>query len=726
MGCAASSADGPDANRRKVRPMLSLPEVVQPTRPPNPLIPACANMAEGVTRVPHNSESLPVVALTPNAAAFAAAPIMHPDGNPVGVSLPTVVLSLDERRRILVVAHIQMLAACTSTKPEFSAFLESSSRFCGSLSFPNFMACILDCPPGVGEAIQANLSAFDVDSEIQTFVSGMNLARYSLIVTTTDFSNPGVLEEHSRKGGTLIIGVVRPANGVVPLRGFLMTHGIGVLSGGWSIGEPSQISSRVLTGEEFEQLTMPGLTEQFVEMVADPTKVVPEVLDHVVATLRYHVMTLALGVNPFLTAIFQSGWEFLDKTNAYSKEAICPEVVHGVVAVLLSEVMSKLVPREFEGINRSVPFPGECGPCDDLGEFKLELVFQCDGWYSTGLYLPPGRVATVESGSVMQCAGLQVGAHTQGIFLIPPPWKRWALSANFFPFIPTGMEIGSPFGGIIYVIQDGLPVDLPLSRISLTVSGVFRHPFFCETDPDAWEATRSSPAPWGEIETEFVVFTAPTSQIMRLRDIRGFVSFINHIMKHLLSFTSDECPVLYRIVFDVEVVTPPSSDSYPIFLSMTIADELFRDMAPSVALFEVLESVAQRSLPTVGFPIDSRLALAKLAACATFEAFWADEPVEKFVIGEQDSLFQTMLALYHHHAPDLFPSALKHVRGKITCAAPAPDFFYTMFVDRVYARGQVRDSTAAIGAVEPDSDDESVASTLVEFEITAKTDMVYE
>jgi hypothetical protein len=45
------------------------------------------------------------------------------------------------------------------------------------------------------------------------------------------------------------------------------------------------------------------------------------------------------------------------------------------------------------------------------------------------------------------------------------------------------MEIGLSFGGIVYVVQEGLALDLPLSRITLTISSVCRHPFFSEAFP---------------------------------------------------------------------------------------------------------------------------------------------------------------------------------------------------------------------------------------------------
>jgi hypothetical protein len=202
----------------------------------------------------------------------------------------------------------------------------------------------------------------------------------------------------------------------------------------------------------------------------------------------------------------------------------------------------------------------------------------------------------------------------------------------------------------------------------------------------------------------------------RLRVSDAFAGFVDHLFAHLLKFTAD------RAVFDVQVL--PSMDSYPIFLHMEVAEELFGTLRPSVGRFTLLEAVAQRSLPAIGFPPDARQALARLAAYATFEAFWGGEKIEAFIDGDLSSLFLTMLALYHRYDAGVFPKAMQYVRTRIVTAEVRSDYYYNMFVDQVYKNADVKDSTHAIGEGEQENVILELAPTLVEYEINAMADLV--
>jgi hypothetical protein len=236
-----------------------------------------------------------------------------------------------------------------------------------------------------------------------------------------------LLEEFLKRGsGIIIAGVESNSPADIPLLGFLTYHGIGIPSCALSVGDPGQSDAKPLPDTSLGDLSLPGLARVFATVTSGDKDIDSVALDHLVATLRCHIMAMRAGANPYLDILAGASWAYLDRTGGSYIEGgdnVCPSLTHQIVSVLLAELMTRLPARAYDGMDRSLPFPGSCGDVS-LDSFTINLATEHDGWYSTGLYLPAGRVATISCEGEYQTLGIQVGCHSECILMAQPPWKR--------------------------------------------------------------------------------------------------------------------------------------------------------------------------------------------------------------------------------------------------------------------------------------------------------------
>jgi hypothetical protein len=282
------------------------------------------------------------------------------------------------------------------------------------------------------------------------------------------------------------------------------------------------------------------------------------------------------------------------------------------------------------------------------------------------------------------------------------------------------VEIASPFGGILYVVQEDADPDA-IYHFCLTISRVSRYPFSV-TGTDTWAESKAFATPWAEFVTQYAIFALATDVLVAVSDHQSFCNFIDTLVGLALAFLADESVRPYRVIFDVQHRPSPAPDGCPIVLSISQMDELFAKIRPTATLFTLLEEIAFRSLPTWGFPVDTRDALATLAAYVAFEDVWSEDDIGSYITHPKSSLFMTMIQICHGHPKSLFPEAMEFVRSKMGWPADTPDFYYNIFVRRIYETVEEdalgRDNR---NSVEVQSD---VAPSLLEFEIDATDDII--
>jgi hypothetical protein len=272
----------------------------------------------------------------------------------------------------------------------------------------------------------------------------------------------------------------------------------------------------------------------------------------------------------------------------------------------------------------------------------------------------------------------------------------------------------SPFGGILYLVCDNVEPQ----EIEIDCYDVGRYPIYCRGCPAIWEATQGLEAPWGEIETQFVFFTVPTSFMHRFPSKDPGCEGIDKLLSALLTFMCDEREGPYRVIFDVEVPTSLRKTFYPLILPIESLEMIFRCERPSRELIQFLHLIAFRSLPLASLPTNAREALAALAAYSVGTQFWPDQESQiAAMIRTASPLFAQFMKIYAAADKRLFPSAIAAVRPRLTGTVGKGQINYGFFVKRLNT-GCARELTRSLL-------DESVTATRpdVAYELSASENL---
>lgn len=369
---------------------------------------------------------------------------------------------------------------------------------------------------------------------------------------------------------------------------FMLDNGFGIPTFSLEVGNAHSDSFKTCKGfKEMKDLTFFNLIKQYKILTTEFEELSLTSYDNLVTTLRYHVITLPRKTNWHLLKLGKLAYKLLKNTNyivdpdipksneksnedsndemsdrnndntensydpfqcTNSLEAlensnitniypednrilICPSMAHCITVVLLTEIVQRLPPKDFQDQHFGKLFPGEID--DDLvklnlADFKTHHEIVCESWSSTGLYLPSGVVAqaTIPKKTIISMnnkvkLSIQVGCHTACTLSQKGPWRRWPIITNNFEF-PTRSELfeyqqslsqaasnkkdtseneendlfvmndddvtiffSSPFGGIVYVAVDQFLLDKPV-EIEVIFSNLLQYPVFSSSDPSIY------------------------------------------------------------------------------------------------------------------------------------------------------------------------------------------------------------------------------------------------
>ena len=179
------------------------------------------------------------------------------------------------------------------------------------------------------------------------------------------------------------------------------------------------------------------------------------------------------------------------------------------------------------------------------------------GWVSTGLYVPPGEVVTLDCGGLTGTLTARIGCHSDNLppKIVPldedgrpmnnpydpqpinmmkvkmgwqqitddrPLW-RWPDMVREFRVTKKRQEIGHVLGGVLWFRWSGgrRPMDVE-------VSGCVRMPWFrlgLDTN-EAWVSEISKyPAPWAEVQTKTVILTVPSEDVRHIQDMQALAQW---------------------------------------------------------------------------------------------------------------------------------------------------------------------------------------------------------
>jgi hypothetical protein len=543
-------------------------------------------------------------------------------------------------------------------------FLEFITRFLGGVERTVYRAMLWEWPNASSELLSAALSAVDV--VIDSGNEPPSAAKHHLVITTTECSDLASLEAFLEADcGALVCGTGRPVG--FAMRVLLEKFGIGIPQCPATVGD----AERKMSGRPAKPtFTLLELIRRYVNKVGDPAKRVPQKLDKVITALRFHLVALTGRCYEVLEQVATASWKMLDETGGgyvQGTMTVCPTVLHDMVAVLLGEVIPRLNPLFFENMDRSMPFPGLCTL--DRASYEIHVDFAEVSWATTGLYLIPGVLATIEIQSAKRGCWVQAGAQTWSNFQRQGPWKRFPVVTVRVPLDETSVVLCSPFGGIIYVGCD----QVPFSGFDLKFYDVGRHPIYSGLDEEVQADTFFLSAPWGEIETQFAIFTVPVSMFSCAMTMREMCDQIDLMLRTLLLFLADESAVPYRVVFDVEIGPRGHGVDYPLFFPVDSAESILAATEPSEALFQFLLRIARVSLPRSDLPDEIREGVLVLAVYVAQASIWRDG-LEAIIsmIHTSSPLWMPFLKIYTESRKTVFPELMSQLRPRLWGCTSGP------------------------------------------------------
>ena len=208
-------------------------------------------------------------------------------------------------------------------------------------------------------------------------------------------------------------------------------------------------------------------------------------------------------------------------------------------------------------------------------------------WRSTGLYANAGERVTVTVPADAIAAGLKllIGCHTDSL-VSKDSIERFPTITREFALDATSVIAASGFGGLLYVT---VPPGTDLGAVDIAFGGAYVAPLYVHgvhTLSD-WQARLGqSVAPWGELVTDKLVITVPTSDLQTVAN-GGYVNnpvSVMDLWDRLMDVAADlegtphERPRAERFVMDRQISAGWMHAGYPIMGHTTgVADVLLVD-----------------------------------------------------------------------------------------------------------------------------------------------------
>lgn len=196
-------------------------------------------------------------------------------------------------------------------------------------------------------------------------------------------------------------------------------------------------------------------------------------------------------------------------------------------------------------------------------------------WHSTGLYAAAGDVITVTVPEKAVGKGLHVriGAHDDKLYRLDS-WQRSPDICQRVSINTSTTLAASAFGGLVYI---EVPLDLKIGSFKTEVSGAVAAPFYemGKTDGKEWrDSIRNNPAPWGELASDRVIITLPSSSLRELDDPKPVLEFWDAVADGFadLSGRPKERHRRERYVPDVQISAGYMHSGYPLMTGLDMAN----------------------------------------------------------------------------------------------------------------------------------------------------------
>ncbi|XP_008050580.1 TRPM8 channel-associated factor 2 isoform X2 [Carlito syrichta] len=203
-----------------------------------------------------------------------------------------------------------------------------------------------------------------------------------------------------------------------------------------------------------------------------------------------------------------------------------------------------------------------------------------DSWVSTGLYLLEGKNAEVMLSEAAALAGLkvQIGCHTDDL-TEASKLSRAPVVTHQCCMDRTTRSVSCLWGGLLYVV---IPKGSQLGPVSVTIKGAVPAPYYKlgKTSLEEWKrCIQENLAPWGELATDNIILTVPTTNLQALEDPEPVLHLWDKMMQAVARLGAEPFPFRRpeRIVADVQISAGWMHSGYPIMCHLESVQELISE-----------------------------------------------------------------------------------------------------------------------------------------------------
>ena len=560
------------------------------------------SILDGIASIPVPTNIMPVVSTSDDSFPIELVEFLVDPVQQSTISLPTLVVSNTPKGKYVVIGSSEILQHKMLVKTEISALIENVGMWGTNFRLKTVKVLLYGFSQHFMTSVASDLNAFGYSVEQAQELPEKLL--FDFIFIPSFISSPDVLErleDYATKGCLIIFATpqIDPET----------TYGVNDLiqKVGISIPKsnlvPAYNVAQALPYDKLLTKTIDALCKDFYEILSAETVDI-DAIDAAVATLRFYVSSLGENQGELAAQITEKCWDFLEKTGYIDDGFYCSNIAQSVIAVLISDVMPQIPAELVKAAPPSYLFPGKCGDFS-LDGMKMRMKISKRVMYSTGLYLPPGVIGTIEaSGPIL----IQIGCHDECLIAKTGKWKRWPVITTTYEVKSGVKKVASPFGGIVYIgCRENKAVGVIFRNFS-------KYPRY-SIDEQSWFNTKDIDVPWSEVEMHGITITIPTVIMHQFDDrIQENFEFLKKIIDDGHRFISLKVTGNKRVVFDADLNTDSPEVGDMIILTIEELPYAIDTSEFSNHLLKLISLIIMSSIPEDVLDEDATMAIATVAS----------------------------------------------------------------------------------------------------------------
>lgn len=241
-------------------------------------------------------------------------------------------------------------------------------------------------------------------------------------------------------------------------------------------------------------------------------------------------------------------------------------------------------------------FPGPVAASAPRISRSFQFLRNLPRWQSTGLYAAPGEKISIMIAPQDTKLGLNVviGVHKDKLLLDQrDKLKRFPTISRTFALTAPRTIVANPFGGLIYIDVPRAPAlggrlfrtrggygwldehrDAVHGQIAVRIDGAVEAPLYRlgQTNADEWRRMRSLGTPWGEIASDKIIFSLPTTELAKLDDPAPLLNYWDKVIDleaQLAGWERQPAPP-ERMTFDADIINGLLHAGYPVMAYLRI------------------------------------------------------------------------------------------------------------------------------------------------------------